>query len=358
MATSLERTVRRGLLRLLRIGGPEQGLPKLRPEELRRVLLIRYDRLGDMVITTPFLSALKDLAPDVEIDILASPANKVLVDRDPRVHQVIVWENSAAGRLRAIRECRRRNYDAVFQLILGRTTLPALLARLLAPRGRLIGKSTTGHDFLMHHATPSAADGHFSDRTLSLLWEGLQLDAPLPNYPYALHIPESDRQSAESELARHDLLGRPFILLNISASASIRELTGEQNIELARGLAALGYPVGITGAPVARELVAEIAAAAGGYPLSFRSLLSAAAGMAHAKMVVTPDTGTVHVASAAGVPTVVMYWRMGHPGGWAPRGVPYRIVQAERGELLRDIDTADVVNAAADLLREIGQGTE
>ena len=76
--------LRRGILALARlVAGRRADAYPLRPETLRRVLLVRYDRIGDAVITTPFIEALRTLAPEATIDVLASPGNAVVFRHDP-----------------------------------------------------------------------------------------------------------------------------------------------------------------------------------------------------------------------------------------------------------------------------------
>jgi len=343
---------RRAALALLRVFFRRRGGGPIPPERVRRVLLIRHDRIGDAVITTPLLAALKYVAPDAEIDVLASPANSAIFSDDPRVSRVLVWRSSPLERLRVFRAGRRRNYDLVYQLILGRTTLPAILAGILAPRGIIIGKSMPGHDELFDN-TVVIPDTHFSDRTSLLLGGGIRLDAPLPVFPYSITIPPASRERAERMLAAAGLDDREFVLLNISAGSPARELADEQNIRLARGLASSGFAVAVTGGPEASGRMERIASAAGAQALRFGSILDAAAGMERSCLVVTPDTGTLHIAAAVGTAVVAMFPAHGHPEGWAPRDVPFRVVRATIGDHLGTIDLDDVAAAANALLADI-----
>jgi ADP-heptose:LPS heptosyltransferase len=357
--STLEQRLRRVLLRLLGfVAGRRQGLPKLKPSELRRVLLVRYDRLGDMVITTPLLSALKQIAPQAEIDILASEANASLVRDDPRVGRIFVWGGSLRQRLEVIHQCRRQRYDAVFQLILARTTLPSILSGLLAPHGRVIGKSAPYHELLMNHSA-ALGDEHFSERTLSLLPVGVDLDGiSLPEFPYSLTITDEERDRAGKRLAEAGLHPHEFILLNISAGSTQRELSDRQNVMLASRLAALGHDVLISASPDACERADRIAKQAGSRvaSLQFASLREAIAAMGESLLVVTPDTGVVHMAAAVGAPIVAMFSCTGHPTGWSPRGVSFRVVQASHGETLREIEIEEVVAAAGELLERTTRG--
>jgi ADP-heptose:LPS heptosyltransferase len=345
---SLEQRSRRIVLTLLRAAaGRPRHDAKLKPEDLRRVLLIRYDRIGDAVITMPVIDALKRIAPDVEIDVLASPANAVVFRSDPRVHDVLLWKKSWTRRLRIIRRCRSRHYDAVLQLILGRTTLPSILAGALAPDGRTIGKSAPGRERLLDHAA-DLPHQHFTDRTLGVIAAGIDIDGfDLSEVSPALPISDADHAEAVRRLSERGIQPHRFILLNISAGTRDRELSDEQNIQLAAMLAATGLDVVISSAPDAVDRAKGIAAAAGAgvHAIFTGSFMQAAALIESSLLVVTPDTSIVHVASATLRPTVAMYPSSGDPTGWGPRGVSHQIVRTE-GETLRQIDVRSVAAAA------------
>jgi ADP-heptose:LPS heptosyltransferase len=359
----IEQLSRRIVVTLLRAAASRpRHAAKLQPGDLHRVLLIRYDRIGDAIITLPFITALKQIAPAVEIDVLASTANAAIFRNDPRVNEVYIWRRSWRQRLRLIRRCRARHYDAVFQLILGWTTLPSLLAGALAPVGRIIGKSAPGREYLFDHAAELPHDIHFADRTLAVLGVGVDLEGvELPPISYSIPIGPREREHARQQLWDAGLHGGEFILLNISARSD-RLLTDEQNITLASRLAALGCDVVVSGTPDAAARAQRIAEEGGPrvVALTSSSLMQAIALMAEARLIVTPDTGVVHMASAVGRPIVVMFPRGGDPVGWGPRGVPYRIVQATRGETVQEVNLDEVVECAAELLaaarRERGSG--
>lgn len=345
-------------LRLLRtFAGRRQGLPLLSPAELRRVLLVRYDRLGDLVVTTPVIDAIRMIAPQAEIDLLASNANRSLVESDPRISHIWIWSDSLIDRLRVVRACRRRRYDAVFQLLYSRTTLPAILAGLLAPHGRTIGKFTTGHGFLFNHAV-DVPSGHYKEKTLALVEGGLALERPLPDLPYAIQIPETERKHAEEMIVKAGLERDRFVMINISAGKEDRELAHEQNVEIARRLAAHGHRVAIIGAPSAADRIEAIAADADATPLRFRSLLALVAAMERASLVITPDTGTLHIAAAAGAPVLGMYAVVGDPPGWGPRGVPFVIIRSNADPMRRGISIDEVVDGAVRLLAMGKEGGE
>ena len=59
----------------------------LNPNNVQSILLLRYDRLGDMVVTLPLIEYLKQQLPHCSIDIAASPRNIELLEEDDRINR-------------------------------------------------------------------------------------------------------------------------------------------------------------------------------------------------------------------------------------------------------------------------------
>lgn len=351
------------LLRLL--AARPQGSPRLRPEELRRVLLMRYDKIGDMVITTPLIEALHRIAPQTRIDVLASRANAGLIRDDPRIHHVHLWEKSLFKRIRTILDCRRERYDLTFQLVLWRTTLPGLLAGLLTPHGRIVSRDSAANRELFDYTVVVDASRRYSTQVFAFLAAAVDTgDTPPEMPPYALHIPAPVADEVAGRLRGLGLKKNGFILLNVSAGEPSRELPDAMNVELIGRLRRIGAAHGLGIAAIAapdddnrvRSIVREAnrhrspEAVNDVVPLTFESLIAAAACIGYARLIVTPDTGTNHIASAMGRPTVALFTAHGRPGGWGPYGVPYRIVQATEGADASAIRIEEIVEAVEELM--------
>ncbi len=307
---------------------------RLRPKEIKRVLLIRYDRLGDAVVSTPVIETLHRLSSDIEIDVLGSPHNASLLKADHRISQVHVWDGSPGSLFGIIRACRRRSYDLTLQLILNRTTNPAIIAGLATPHGRVVGK---GHaynaDLFDHLVTSEPASQHFADQTYAVLLDAIDFgsDPPEPP-PYSIDLPERARRETEELIRAAGLEPDRYLLLNASAGAPERSLGVEKGIELAQVLQRIceesGISLAISGSPEEREKVEVIAAGSKGTILPFPSIIHLCCGVATARLLVTPDTGPVHIASATDTPVVAYYSEHDKPEGWGPRGGKSSIVIA------------------------------
>src|SRR5215207_6548278 len=80
--------------------------------EVRKVLLVRLRSIGDTVLATPSLFALKRFLPNVEVDVLVEDWVAPLLNNHPHIDNVVVLERSGlVARTRAARELRSSNYD-------------------------------------------------------------------------------------------------------------------------------------------------------------------------------------------------------------------------------------------------------
>ncbi len=104
----------------------------------KHILVIRWDRIGDMVLSTPVFQTLKAAYPEAAIDVLASSSNAPIVAEHPAVDEVIVWQGRTRSiwsrhSLKALRDLREREYDLVVDLLIDWSVSTALLAALIAP---------------------------------------------------------------------------------------------------------------------------------------------------------------------------------------------------------------------------------
>lgn len=83
------------------------------PASSARILFIRIDRIGDMVLSTPAIRAISEKYPSAELCVLASPVTAPLIASDPRVGSVVVWDSSLGwrGALAVVRKLREARFD-------------------------------------------------------------------------------------------------------------------------------------------------------------------------------------------------------------------------------------------------------
>jgi lipopolysaccharide heptosyltransferase II len=305
----------------------------------RRLLAVRLDALGDVLMTTPALRALKTTQPARRLTLLASPAGAAAAALVPEVDEVIVyeapWMKATPPRadriadLSMIEHLRAGGFDAaVIFTVYSQNPLPAALLCYLAgvPR-RLAHCHENPYQLLTDWVVdPEPAGGmrHEVRRQLDLV---AAVGARAGDERLSLRVPPGARARVRRLLKERGLDRRPWVLLHPGATAPSRRYPPEQFAEAARALAqATGCAVVLSGAAREQALVDTMAALIGveavglpGLPLGeFAALVEAA------PVLVSNNSGPVHIAGAVGTPVVDLY-ALTNPQH-TPWAVPHRVL--------------------------------
>ena len=109
---------------------------------IRKILVIRLDRIGNMVITTPILRALKEKWPDVKVTLLTNPVNKNIVINNPFIDDILVYDRekdhkSLNSRIIFFRSIREKEFDLVIDPYLDYELKTSLITRFVGMKFRL-----------------------------------------------------------------------------------------------------------------------------------------------------------------------------------------------------------------------------
>jgi lipopolysaccharide heptosyltransferase I len=268
------------------------------------ILVVRLGALGDVVHTIPAVAALRRAYPDARIDWLVEAKHRDLVDLVTVIDGVVAIEGPTLAAWRAaVNELRGTRYDVAidFQGLMK----SAVLARASgAPR--VIGfsiwhlREKTARPF--YSATAEGEGGHVVVKNLRLL-RALDIDDERIEFPIA-----DTGVSAEAILER-DVTG-PYALINPGAAWPNKRWPPERFGELAAFLAdARGLTPIVLWGPAEEPLARAVVDASSGRavlapPTRVRDLVAPARG---ASLVVSGDTGPLHVATAVGTPTVSIF---------------------------------------------------
>src|SRR5579872_4948765 len=129
-----------GLARRLPQPGPLEFGPDQPPV---RVLYLRYDRIGDMILSTGLLRALARSHPNVVVDVLASPENAPVLAGNPYVRSVIV---SDPAYLAAFQRIRSERYDAILDCQIFSPSTTTLVMMIMSGARHRIGLAGRGID--------------------------------------------------------------------------------------------------------------------------------------------------------------------------------------------------------------------
>ena len=170
--------------------------------QVRRVLVVRLRSIGDTVLATPTLAALRAYLPHARIDVLLEDWVAPVLDAQPDIDRVVrVDRGSFADRLRLAWDLRQERYDVAINLHGGTTA--TLLARASGATHR-IGYRDYHYANLHNHLAPSAAEvwgraeTHSVENNLALAgWAGVPVSAKIP---LRLAVTEAAARSVERRL--------------------------------------------------------------------------------------------------------------------------------------------------------------
>ena len=280
--------------------------------EVRRILVVRLRSIGDTVLTTPSLFALRRFAPNAQIDILLEDwVAPVLAGSDLVDRVITIPRDSNSARARIARELRASHYDVVYNLHGGTTA--TFLTRATGARHR-IGFENYQYARLHNHVAPSPLHIwqrptlHSVEQQLALIgWTGVPVtDRPLTR----LAVTESAIESLNQKLTAAGVdVHESFAMIHPTAAFDTKtwaiENFGRVTERLfERGLRSVAIVSGAeksTGASLKKLTSVPVVV------LDDLSLPEVTALASRASLFVGNDSGIAHIAAAAGAPCVVIF---------------------------------------------------
>ncbi len=298
------------------------------------VLIVRLGALGDIVHAVPAAAALRRAFPDARIDWLVDAKHRPLVDLVTVVDRAIVLEKpSVAGWADAARRMRQVRYDAAIDL--QGLLKSAVLARASGAR-RVVGfsiwhlREKTARPF--YSATddplaPARRGERVESEELHVIRKNLRLLRTLGVHDERIDFPLAQVDSPALAQVR-DLLGgeQPFALVNPGAAWPNKRWPADRYGELSAFIRDVRQlPSFVLWGPGEEDLARSVVAASSGAarmapPTTLNDLLALSRAAA---LMVSGDTGPLHLAAAAGTPTVSIFGPTdpSRNGPWSPDDV-------------------------------------
>jgi ADP-heptose:LPS heptosyltransferase len=332
----------------------------------RKVLLIRLRSIGDTVLMTPCLAALKALRPDLQIAVVSEALAAPLLEDHPLVDHLIVAEKSLAGRARLVRELRRARYDLAFNLHGGTTA--TWLARLAGAKWS-IGYKGCRHSQRLDLRAPDAEvilgrkQLHSVEQQLALLhWAGVPWPLRRPQLSLAVSGDAENRvreklnaacvaqtsslpttPSAQADSLRYvdDIARGHFAVIAPAAAFESKRWTAAGFAQVAKHLRDhWKLPVVVVAGPGQQQLASAVAAQAGAVALAGLTLKEMMALINLSRAFVGNDSGPMHIAAALRRPLVAVFGSS-NPVAWHPwTDSPYQVVAGQRPEARGHINPA------------------
>ncbi len=285
----------------------------IKPETIRRILLIRPGGMGDMILLVPVLKMLREKIPDAEIDIVCEKRNLEVLSLIGMRENAIAYDSSP---FKLLHQLKKRRYDVVidteqfhhFSAIFGLLSgAPCRIGFKINPRRNplythLISYDPDGFEGLQFMNLLSPLGISVIPYNLQHAFAGLPLETP------PQHINDFDTKD------------RPLVVIHPGASTRLKQWDPKKFLQLTRQLAErFNADIACLGNKNERGIAASITE---NIPQTGPSRIKSYAGkldlpataclLKHASLFVGSDSGLAHLAIALDIPTVIIFGPTDH----------------------------------------------
>lgn len=305
------------LLRLV----PRSGTGHPPVFNMRRILVMRPGGIGDAALLLPVLKEVKKCISGVKIDVLCEPRNAGVFKATPYVDGIFFYDRpiSLSGLF-------RQSYDIIFDTEQSHF-LTAILSCMLKADLR-IGYATQDRGRVYDRAIPYSHSRYEAESFWDLFSSILPISPSLQwDFPYF-----SSGKDKDDAIDRIIKVEQPFVCFFPGATVKERFWPESHWVKVADHLRKAGYRVVLLGGgaeiPFCKRLVSQMGNQ-GIIDFSGKfSLLETSGLLKEAALLVSTDSGILHVGVLSDTPTVSLFGS-GITEKWAPRGVKHRIIRKD-----------------------------
>ncbi len=346
-------------------GPTEASLPPPTAADYR-VLFIRYERIGDMIMATSLIRNIATALPGGKVDVLATPTTAPVLEGNPYVGNVLVLDRKSVGSYtQLMKQLRRERYTVMID---GRINNPPIFTStpllMYAGRARFrVGAGGESKPRIYNVSVPewNRVDHYIEgSKRLAVPFgvnpETVDWQPEIFLSPEEIARAEEQWKEAESIAGKGDS-GQPGprkrLLVNLSASEPKRRWPDGKFIATLKSARerAPNMPMIVIGLPVEWESVQKVASEVGALPVLTPQLRDAFALVGAADLVFTPDTSMSHAASAFRKPSLVLLKREHKP--YAPWNTPGEVISWNEAEI-HQMPHERVAKALEKLLADYG----
>ena len=281
-------------------------------QEFRRILVVRTDRIGDVILTLPMLELLRRKFPSAHIAMLVRYYTKDLVDDNKNLDEIILYDDGETlvpfFTLTSI--LRRKKFDVAF------VTYPRFRLASLMWWARIplrVGTGYRWYSFLFNkrvYVHRSVAEKHEAEYNVDLI-KAVGCEVKAIPYPH-LEVPQGVTDNVKARLPEFRIsTDKSLIILHPGSGGSARDWSPKKFGQLGARLAKLPETqIAVTGGKGEENLVRTVAQMVGvNTPVIVDqlSLLQYAALASFAELLVANSTGPLHIAAAVGTPVIGLY---------------------------------------------------
>ena len=287
----------------------------------RAILVIKLRYLGDVLLATPTLHALRKAYPSARLAVAVNRGTESILAANPHVDEILPLDRgSVLAQWRFVADLRRRRFDIAIDLTdADRSAFLTRMSRAPVRIGFNDERRFRGRCYTS--VVQSAAGGHRVERDLAALQPlGIIAADKTPR----LWLTAEDERKADQLLSRLGVTNQePIVIIQPGARYWFKAWPTQRFAELADRLSTeYGCRILVGGSSQEAALSQEILRQAKSRPINMAGLADVrtfAAVLKRAALFVGNDSGAMHIAAAVGTPLVGLFGPS-NPGEWGPRG--------------------------------------
>ncbi|GMW03466.1 MAG: hypothetical protein AMXMBFR84_46000 [Candidatus Hydrogenedentota bacterium] len=329
---------------------------------MMRILIAQMTRMGDVIQTSPMIRALREKHPDAYIAIMVRRMGKAVAEANPDINEVLVYdEDTMFQHLRSrdsnklmlaynladgyVNELKARRFDIVYNcthslssaILFRLAGIPNVVGADLSDDWRYILRGPGANYFFT-----SVVHRNYNDVNLCDLFR-LFVDAPPPPDGLVLQVRQDDESAVKKLLAEHGIEEEdPFVCFQLGASDNDKRWPEERFARLAVSMSAdRGVRIVLVGVKEESRLGERFEVHAPNIAVHFfgkTSVPQLAALLKRSRMLITNDTGTMHVAAAVKCPIVLASVGYVHFRETGPYASDCCAIEQRRGRLVHSSD--------------------
>ena len=330
--------------------------------QAKSVLFLRYDRIGDMVVTTPVFRELKKAKPDIKIHVLASAANQDVLANNPYVDFIYTnHKNNLFGDLLSLLKLRKQNFDVCVEF--DHSVIPHAIIRLKIINPKKVisvkkyerygvdGSELSLYDFYTNKPKKS----HFRDIWLATL---KPFSIKPKSNSYDLFITSKQQEHAQNFIKQYT--SKFLVGINLEGAVKGKKIKFSELHQICQGLYKANQNIQIIILTTPNNLqntnkkIIEMSLGYVGTSYKTNNILDATALISQLDLIITPDTSIVHIASAFNKPIVTIHENNQDSYQlFSPTSSINKTVFSPKKDTLRGYDVQKVIEYSNQIIRDI-----
>ncbi len=325
---------------------------------VRKVLIFKHDYIGDMVLATSCFNVLKQVQPDVRIDVVASDKSYPLLVCDSRITKLYKYDDSLKAVTALVRAAKQVGYDLIVCLTFSSRTKDGLLSNLIAPNAVKVTIADEGREDLykrLFNLQVKVEDNQFTQQYANVLIKGFGFPLTDGDIRPSVEPCAESFKKVEAFLSEHHLA--EFLLLNISGRLACKQW-GRRNAEqfLSQYFKQhhdLAVVMSVT--PDIADDVRYLQQQFSHHRLyAFNgTILDVAALTSKARLVITPDSALSHIAATYARPVITLCSPITYSKHWHPYKTDAMLLHSPKDTGIEKISPEEVLNAVETMLEKI-----